>query len=80
MSSGTPVVTTELSASVIDAKDSINIMVGKNAQELSEKTLKLLSDKRLYQAVAKNGRSLIEEKYTWRKIANELDKVYKSLI
>ncbi len=80
MSCGTPVVTTELSAEAINATDEKNILVGKTAEELAKKTLKVLSDPKLYKTIAKNGRKLIEENYTWKKIANDLEKVYKSLV
>lgn len=77
MSCGTPVVATPLSAESLEAADNLNIMVGSTASELAEKTLELLSDKNLYDKVAKNGRKLIEENYTWKKIAKDLNKVYE---
>ena len=80
MSSGTPVVTTPLSAGAIGAKDGENILAGKNSQELAEKTLELLSDQNLYEKIAKNGRAFIEQKYTWKKIANDLERVYENVI
>jgi polysaccharide biosynthesis protein PslH len=80
MSCGTPVITTELSAQAIDAKDGEEIMVAEKAEDFAQKTLQLLDDQDLYQKIAKNGRSLIEKNYTWKEIANDLDDVYKSLI
>lgn len=79
MSCGTPVVTTGLSANAIGADDGKNIMVGKTAEELAEKTVSILSDKKLYDVIAKNGRKLIEDKYTWKEIAKDLEEVYKSV-
>ena len=79
MSCGTPVVATKMSAQSLEATDNLNIMVGGSPAELAEKTLKLLSDKKLYEKCAKNGRKLIEEKYTWKRIAGDLEKVYLEL-
>lgn len=79
MACGTPVVTMELSANAIGAKDEEQIMVGQTAQELAEKAVKLLHNARLYEKIARNGRSLIEKRYTWKVIAKTLDEVYKSV-
>jgi len=80
MSCGTPVVTMPLSAQAINAKDGEDIMVGKTAEELAEKTAALLEDKQLFETIAKNGRKLIEETYSWKNIAKELEAVYKGVI
>ena len=55
-------------------------MIGKTANELAEKTVELLENKKLYAKVARLGRELIEKKYSWKKIANDLDQVYKNVI
>jgi polysaccharide biosynthesis protein PslH len=77
MSCGTPVVTMPMSASAIAAKDGEQILVGKTQQELAEKTVSVLEDKTLFDQIAKNGRNLIEENYSWKKIAKALEDVYK---
>lgn len=79
MSCGTPVVTMPLSAAAIAAKDGEELLVGKNAKELAEKTSLLLQNKKEYERISKKGRKLIEEKYSWREIAKALEKVYKSI-
>jgi polysaccharide biosynthesis protein PslH len=77
MSCGTPAVTMLMSADAIEAEDNNNIMVGENAQELADKAIQLLTDPKLYEKVSHNGRRLIEEKYTWKKIGKDLEKVYR---
>jgi glycosyltransferase involved in cell wall biosynthesis len=76
MSCGTPVVTMQLSADALEAQNGQAILVGKDAEELGEKTKQLLEDKALYEKISKNGRKLIEEKYTWKVIAKNLENVY----
>jgi len=79
MSSGTPVVTMQMSAAALSAKDGVDLMVGQTAQELAEKCLKLLSESEAYTKIAKNGRGLVEQNYTWKEIGKKLDEVYKSV-
>lgn len=79
MSCGTPVVTMELSANAIEAKDEHDIMVGKTPEELAQKTIQLLTDDALYEKISKNGRALIEKNYTWKAIAKKLEEVYEKV-
>lgn len=80
MSSGTPVVTMPMSASAINAVDGESIVVGRVAQELADRTIELLENKNLYVKIAKNGRILIEEHYSWKQIAKELEAVYEGVM
>ncbi len=80
MSCGTPVITMKLSADAINAKDSEHLLIGRTAEELAEKTVEILENEKLYQKVARGGRKLIEEKYSWKEIAKELESVYKGVV
>jgi glycosyltransferase involved in cell wall biosynthesis len=80
MSSGTPVVTMQMSADALGAKDGNEVMVGKNAEELAEKSLQVLSVDSLYKKISKNGRELVEKNYTWEEIGKKLDEVYKEAV
>lgn len=79
MSCGTPVVTMQMSADAIAAKDNREVMVGQNAQELASKTARLLKDPELYEKISHAGRKLIEERYTWKMIAKQLEAVYEDV-
>ncbi len=79
MSCGTPVVAMQMSASAIHAVDGKDIMVGKVAQELADKTITLLDNEKVYKTIATNGRKLIEEHYSWKMIAEELSRIYNLL-
>jgi glycosyltransferase involved in cell wall biosynthesis len=80
MSSGTPVVTMQMSADALSAKDEQNLMVGNTSQELAEKSLSLLSDDALYKTIAKNGRELVEKNYTWKEIGKKLEEAYQKAV
>lgn len=79
MSTGTPVVTMQMSADAISAKDGQDLMVGQNADGLASKTISLLSDEKLYRTISRNGRLLIEKNYTWKEIGMRLEEVYKKV-
>lgn len=76
MSSGTPVVTMQLSADAISAKNGESIMIGSDANDLAQKSVSLLTDEKLYRLISRNGRALIETNYTWKEIGKKLEEVY----
>lgn len=77
MACGTPVVTNKLGNEGIDAIENEEIIISESPQEYATKTLNLLNDNYLYQKISKNSRNFIEKNYDWKKIARDLDKVYK---
>lgn len=79
MSCGTPVVTMQMSADSIGARDGEDLLVGQDAKELAEKTTLLLQQNKEYEKISKKGRKLIEQKYSWKEIAKELEKVYEKV-
>jgi glycosyltransferase involved in cell wall biosynthesis len=80
MSTGTPVVTMQMSADALGAQGGQSIMIGKTPKELAEKCLELLSDKDIYKKISKNERELIEKNYTWGQIGKKLDEVYSKTV
>lgn len=79
MASSTPVVTTPLGIEGIDARDGQSVLIAKNARELADKTIKLLTNQALAQKLARSARELIVNRYSWLVISNELDKIYQQL-
>jgi polysaccharide biosynthesis protein PslH len=79
MASGVPVVTTDL-GNAIEAKKDIEIIIAKDPQDFVVKIKKLLEDEKFYKEISENGRDLIEKKFNWKKIAQDLDSVYESVI
>jgi polysaccharide biosynthesis protein PslH len=79
MSCGTPVITMPLSAQALGAEDSKELLVGSSADELAQKTTNVLQDNSLHQQISKTGRAFIENNYTWKEIAEDLNAVYKSV-
>ena len=77
MASGTPVITTPLGNEGIEALAGEEIIICDKPDEFVNKTLLLTSDNYLYEKISRNGRRFIEEKFDWRNISNELEKVYQ---
>ena len=80
MSCGTPVLTMPLSANALHAKDGKEILVGKDAESLAEKTVDLLENEALYTHISEKGRSFIEKNYTWKEITKKLTAVYQEAV
>ncbi|MFH8132138.1 MAG: hypothetical protein QW321_00845, partial [Candidatus Aenigmatarchaeota archaeon] len=49
-------------------------------QEFAKKIFLLFEDENLYKKLAYNGRKLVEEKYTWDKVATKFHQVFDEII
>jgi glycosyltransferase involved in cell wall biosynthesis len=81
MACGRPVVTTEIAgvAKDIVAADA-GIVVDRNSpEELAAALNTLLSSDERREQLAGNARRLVLEKYTWKRIAREIDRLYRAL-
>ena len=79
---GTPVISTEIVGVAEDVKrNNAGIIVPpKDPEALADAIIKLLDDKDLTKKMGANGRGLVEEKYTWKRVAEMTEKVYKEVI
>lgn len=78
MSSGVPVVTTSFGAEGIT--DGNDLVKANNIKEIVDAVLKLFNDKKYYEDISKRGRDLIEEKFNWKSITKELEKIYQKTV
>mgnify|MGYP001557847701 FL=1 len=79
MASGVPVVTTKIGIEGLDVRDGIHALIRNTEQDLTEATVRVLTDKKLSEKIATNARKLVREKYNWEASANALDKIYRQL-
>lgn len=79
MASRLPVVTTPIGIEGIDAQNGVSVLCGETTEELAGLTIKLLSDKILYEKIAERARKLVEEKYSFEIISEHLSKIYEHL-
>jgi polysaccharide biosynthesis protein PslH len=80
MAAMVPVVTTSIGAEGYGAIDGESILIGNSSQELANKAVSLLKDKKLYEKIAKNARELVDKKFSWEPIAKKLESIYQDLV
>ena len=80
MAVGVPVVTTTVGIEGIDARDQKEALIADSWEDMAQKTVEILSDKNLYSQLVKNARKLVEKKYSYRSISQDLIKIYQSVI
>jgi len=72
---GTAIVTTPIGASgIAGLADTENCLIRTSDQELAQAAVDLLHDDSLRSSIAGNGRTLIEEYYSWNRIFRDCDK------
>jgi len=78
----TPVITTDIVGIANDIKkNNCGIVVKtKDSQALAESIIKILNNPKLAKQMGENGRKLVEQKYTWEKIAKDVYNVYRSVM
>lgn len=81
MACGKPVITTDVAGTAEDIRKSrAGFIVGRgNEQELADAMLKILQDEKLARKMGASGRLLAEEKYSWKNVAKQIEKVYIEL-
>jgi len=79
MASGTPVVGTSIAVEGLGVKHGDQVLIGDTAIEISKLTKKVLSDKKLWNKLAENGKKFVEDHYDWSLISKKLDIIYKDL-
>lgn len=79
MAMGIPVVATSLAANGIDVMHNETILIADTPQEFAAETVRILRDQTLNLKIGSTGRRLVEGKYNWKAIAEELDKIYRNL-
>lgn len=75
MSMKIPSITTPLANDALQAVDSQDILIGKNAQELADQIIRLLTDQKLYQMISVNGYHFVKQKYSWDTATEELNRI-----
>lgn len=79
MAAGVPIVTSKIGIEGIDASDNINVLLANSWKDMAEKSVLLLKDKKLYSKLVVNARKLIEDKYSYKSIAETLQEIYKEV-
>ncbi|MGQ9610073.1 MAG: glycosyltransferase, partial [bacterium] len=80
MAMGVPVVTTSMGATaIVDAVAGKDILIANDVKSFAKEVIRLLKDKDLRCNIAQNARKLVEEKYNWGFIVNDINEMYQSI-
>ncbi len=75
-----PVVATPLSCDGIPVTHGRDVLLGETDDELIGHMIRLLRDNNLRQTLRRNGRRLIEEHFTWQRVADQYESLYQQII
>jgi glycosyltransferase involved in cell wall biosynthesis len=80
MAMQTPVVATPLSCDGIPVTQGQHVLLGLTDDDLIKNVFRLLKDGRLRRQLARNGRQLIEERFTWKRVADMYEELYLQVV
>lgn len=80
MASGVPVITTSLGIEGITAKNNQEVIIAETTHDFVGGITTLFDNETTYTTIAKNARTLIEKKYSWKTIITSLEKAYQLAI
>lgn len=79
MAAKLPVVTTKVGIAGI-GKDGQTYLEGNTSIDMAKGAIKLLKNKNLYEMIAKNGRKLVEDQFTYESISKKLTAIYQEVV
>ena len=79
MASSTPVVASKIAVEGLGVENGKHVLISNDANELAELTIKVLTDKKLWQQLSKNGKKFVQDRYDWHIISRKLDAIYQKV-
>lgn len=73
------VVATQLSLDGIAVEHETHVIIAESNEDMMRAVVSLMRDGALRQRLAKNSRALIEERYTWKRVAERYEELYKEI-
>jgi len=80
MAMGKPVVTTSIGALGIDAKNGTHMFIEDDPFKFAEIVIELLKNENLRYDIGKNGRRLVDDKFSWISTVNHLNIILRNLL
>jgi len=80
MASQLPIVSTKTGIQGLGAKDGQHVLIGNTPQALANHILKVINQPKLAKKLAQNSRKLVEETYSYKKIASILSQCYQDMV
>ncbi len=79
MALGTPVITTTKGAEGLDVKHGHHLLIADDPDEFSRQTVRLLRDPDLRQHLTTAAASLVQERYSWDRIGQDVQQIFHDL-
>lgn len=80
MAAGLPIVSSSIGVAGLQVKHGKHVLVSDSTDGLAKETIRLLSDKKLYGQIKKNGQKYVKENYDWEAIVKLHDEIYEKVI
>lgn len=80
MACGIPVVTSPTGVQGIEATHGIDVMIGRDSEEMIRYTIKILTDKAFAEYIGNNARQLMIDTHSWKHIFDEIDSIMNKLL
>lgn len=77
---GTPVVATPLACGDLPVRDGVHLFLAKDSETFADRVLELLRDSTLRTKMAVNGRALVETRYNWEVVTQNLEGMMRRLV
>jgi glycosyltransferase involved in cell wall biosynthesis len=74
------VVSTSVGCEGIEARDGQELLIADSADDMARQVAEVLQNPSLQKRLGENGRKLVEEKYSWARIARIMDDVYQEAV
>lgn len=79
MACSTPVVASKIAVEGLNVENGKHVLISNDANELADLTIKVLTDKKLWQQLSKNGKKFVQDHYDWQIISRKLDTIYQKV-
>lgn len=80
MAMGLPTITTSLGCEGLAVEEGIHLLIRDNPTHFAEAILELKSDARLWATLRRNGRRLVQQRYSWTHIFSQMEDILKAEI
>jgi glycosyltransferase involved in cell wall biosynthesis len=80
MATATPVVTTPIGCSALQARDGEHVLVAAGPETFAAQVTRLLDDPALRARIGASGREYVERHHAWSAVARSLERVYRDVL
>jgi len=80
MALGRPVVSTSIGCEGLDVVDGRHLLIADDPEQFAERTVRLLTDRALYQRLVAEARRLAETRYDWDVVTGQLLSIYSEVM